>query len=169
MKKDQRYRKMKGQSLVEMGLALPLFLLLVFSFIDLGRAIYYSSALGNAVREGARFASVTPNLDADSTARDLVVDKVTHYSIAVPIPAADVEVLITKWADADSDGENEWVDCGTGVDVIDSSTGCIYVTVYAPYLFDPITPFLEKAFGSPGNEIRLTTESTMLLTPYARQ
>jgi len=169
MKKDQKYRKTQGQSLVEMGLALPLFLLLVLTFIDLGRAIYYSSALGNAVREGARFASVTPNLDGDAAARDLVVDKVTHYSIAVPIPTSNVKVMITKWADANGDGKNEWVDCGVGATVINDTTGCVYVTVYAPYLFDPITPFLEKAFGSPGNEIKLTTESTMLLTPYARQ
>ena len=42
--------KQKGQSLVESALIIPLVFLLIFTFLDLGRAIYYYSALGNAVR-----------------------------------------------------------------------------------------------------------------------
>ncbi|NIW44215.1 MAG: hypothetical protein GWN30_05430 [Gammaproteobacteria bacterium] len=163
---EQIHKNTRGQSLVEMALTLPLFLLLVLTFIDLGRAVYYSSALGNAAREGARYASVVPNL-ADATVQSQVKAKVTGYSVAVPIPASDVSVMVTQRVDTNGDGTpDDWSDCAY---VIDEDNGCVYVTVLADFLFDPVTPFLEKAFGAPGTEIELTTESTMLITPYGRQ
>jgi len=50
----------KAQSLVEFALILPLFMLLVLGIFDFGRAIYASSALHNAAREGARYGAVHP-------------------------------------------------------------------------------------------------------------
>jgi Flp pilus assembly protein TadG len=47
-----------GQALVEFALVAPIFLLLLFSIIDFGRAVYYIQALNNAAREGARYAIV---------------------------------------------------------------------------------------------------------------
>jgi Flp pilus assembly protein TadG len=48
----------KGAVLVEMAIALPLLLLLVWCMIDFARAYYTSNSLSTAVREGARFAAV---------------------------------------------------------------------------------------------------------------
>jgi Flp pilus assembly protein TadG len=48
----------RGQALVEFALALPLFLLLVFGLIDLGRFVLTDSLLSQAAREGARLAAV---------------------------------------------------------------------------------------------------------------
>ncbi len=48
----------RGQSLVEFALVLPVFLLMVFGIIDLGRVIWAYDNLANAAREGARYASV---------------------------------------------------------------------------------------------------------------
>lgn len=164
---EKKHIKTRGQSLVEMALTLPVFLLIVFSFIDLGRAVYYSSALGNATREGARYASVTPNL-ADPVVQNNVKAKVTGYSVAVPIPTSDVNVFISRRVDTNGDNDfDDWnFDCAF---TINEETGCVYVTVLADFFFDPVTPFLEKVFGSPTNQIELSTESTMLLTPFARQ
>jgi Flp pilus assembly protein TadG len=44
----------RGQSLVEFALSSVVLLLLVGGLVDIGRAIYVSEALSNAVREGAR-------------------------------------------------------------------------------------------------------------------
>lgn len=44
----------RGQSLVEFALILPVFLLVLMGILDLSRAVYYSSTLGNAARETAR-------------------------------------------------------------------------------------------------------------------
>jgi hypothetical protein len=47
-----------GQGLVEFALVLPIFLLLVFGVLDLGRVIWAQDDLANAAREAARYASV---------------------------------------------------------------------------------------------------------------
>lgn len=51
---------LKGQSLVEMALLLPVLLLLSVVTFDLGRGIYYYSAVYNAAREGARYGIINP-------------------------------------------------------------------------------------------------------------
>jgi len=48
----------RGQSLVEFALVLPVFLLIVFGLIDVGRFVFMSSTLSQAAREGARLGSV---------------------------------------------------------------------------------------------------------------
>jgi Flp pilus assembly protein TadG len=48
----------RGQALVEVALVAPLFFLLVFGTIDLGRVIWANDAVASAAREGARYASV---------------------------------------------------------------------------------------------------------------
>ena len=47
-----------GQSLVEFALVVPIFFLLLFGFIDVGRYVYTTTAYGQAAREGARYGSV---------------------------------------------------------------------------------------------------------------
>jgi hypothetical protein len=49
---------MRGQSVVELALVLPMFLALLFGMIDIGRIIWASDAVTNAAREGARYAIV---------------------------------------------------------------------------------------------------------------
>jgi Flp pilus assembly protein TadG len=59
----------RGQALVEFALIIPLFLLMLFGIIDIGRVIWANDALTNAAREGARFASVKgSNTDMVTTA-----------------------------------------------------------------------------------------------------
>lgn len=48
----------RGATVVEFALVAPLFLLIVFAAIDVGRAYYTVNQLATAVREGARFAAV---------------------------------------------------------------------------------------------------------------
>lgn len=51
-------RRTRGQALVEFALVLPLFLLIVFGAIDVGRFVYGHSTLSQAAREGARLGAV---------------------------------------------------------------------------------------------------------------
>lgn len=58
-------RRAEGQALTEVALVAPLFFLMLFGVIDLGRIIWANDVVANAAREGARFASVhagTPGL-----------------------------------------------------------------------------------------------------------
>jgi hypothetical protein len=57
----------RGQSLVEFALIIPVFLLLLVSIFDLGRAVFAYNTLTNAAREGVRMAIVnqdTPTIVA---------------------------------------------------------------------------------------------------------
>ncbi|MGZ8800395.1 MAG: TadE/TadG family type IV pilus assembly protein [Aeromicrobium sp.] len=48
----------RGQTLVEFALVFPLFIVMVFGLIDVGRLVYMHSTLSQAAREGARLAAV---------------------------------------------------------------------------------------------------------------
>ena len=61
-------RREAGQTLTEFAIVLPIFLLIVFGAIDLGRVIWAADSLANAAREGARFASVHGDAEIVTTA-----------------------------------------------------------------------------------------------------
>jgi hypothetical protein len=59
--KQRNFLKQSGQDLAEYALILPIFLLVVMSIFDMGRAVYTYSALQNSVREGARYGIIYPD------------------------------------------------------------------------------------------------------------
>jgi Flp pilus assembly protein TadG len=73
----------RGQSLVEFGLVLPIFLLIVFGIIDFGRAVFAYSTLNNAAREAARVAVV------DQVATH-ITDEAIKQAYALDVAAGDV-------------------------------------------------------------------------------
>jgi Flp pilus assembly protein TadG len=75
-----------GQATVEFALVSIIFLTLVLASVDLGRAVYMYSQLTNSVREGARYAQVSPT---DTTG---IKDKVVSYSSGLGIDSSDVTV-----------------------------------------------------------------------------
>jgi hypothetical protein len=54
------FKKMKGQSMVEFALILPLFVLFIIGIFELGRAFFAYIAITNAAREGARVVTFWP-------------------------------------------------------------------------------------------------------------
>ncbi len=48
----------RGQALVEFALVAPIFIFILLSLIEFGRAVYTMQMLNNAAREGARYAIV---------------------------------------------------------------------------------------------------------------
>ena len=57
----------RGQSLVELALALPILLLILLGLADLGRAFYYTSAIANAARVGAAYAAMNSSTATAAT------------------------------------------------------------------------------------------------------
>ena len=138
-----------GQSLVEFALTIPLILVVVLVFLDIGRAVYYYSALNNAVREGTRYATV--NRFSDGATRQVEVQQiVVDFAVSVPVLASDVDV----YCDQDFSKSN--------------SNPCeSYVTVSAQIEFEPVTFFLAQILGT-GNTIEINAESTMQMSPYGK-
>lgn len=80
-----------GQSLVEFALVLPIFLLLLFGLIDIGRFVYTANALNQAAREGARYGSVAGGVAGCAGGREACVRKITLSRLA-GVPGATVTV-----------------------------------------------------------------------------
>ncbi len=53
-------KQVRGQSLVEMALVLPILILIVLGLLEFGRAFFIYTVVSNAAREGARFGIVQP-------------------------------------------------------------------------------------------------------------
>jgi Flp pilus assembly protein TadG len=89
--KCSQNRWSRGQDLIEYAITLPIFLVLVFGFIDLWRAAYYFSALQNGAREGARYAIVHPgnNTGIETMVRGKLIG----------LDQDDITVLTTVWTD----------------------------------------------------------------------
>ena len=60
--KKRERRRQRGQSLVETAIIFPILLLFLAATIDFGRVFDAYIVMTNAVREGARFGSVKPDL-----------------------------------------------------------------------------------------------------------
>ncbi len=80
----------RGQALVEFAFALPIFLLIVFGLIDLGRAVYVNNSLAEAARDGARYGSVQARA-WDEARRTNVESWVVDRLVAVPDATVTVE------------------------------------------------------------------------------
>ena len=95
-------KKPKGQSLVEFAIMLPILLLLILGVFDLGRVIYYYSAIANAAREGARFGVVLEpgsaseaSVEGFTLSRAIGVDPVVNatYTIRTEIAGSEVNEI----------------------------------------------------------------------------
>jgi Flp pilus assembly protein TadG len=125
---------LKGQTLVEFALLLPILLLLSVVVFDLGRAVYYYSAIHNAAREGARYGTTNPN-DVFGMRNTTV-----NYAIGVGLNIANVTA-------------------GPGPNQIVGSFPNPTVRVSVNYSFSPATPLVANLL--PGGQITLRSQATM--------
>lgn len=122
MRRDQR-----GQGLVEIAIALPVFLILMMGVFDFGRAIYQYNAVSQAAREIARVTSVHPggSLGTDP----LIAPVVATQQGLVPGLSAPTFTCV------DTSGNPVVAPV-----VCDYSKHSVLVTVTSPYT--PLTPVL---------------------------
>jgi hypothetical protein len=94
-------KDIKGQSLIELAVLLPILLLIVFGITEFGRAILVKNVLHTASREGARLAAISPVGDSlDIKARVVEVleaGRINNYQIFITTDtdAKTVEVEVT--------------------------------------------------------------------------
>jgi len=88
-----------GQSLVEFAIVLPIFLLLLFGLIDIGRFVYSVNALGEAAREGTRFGSVGASTQGCAGPREACIEAVTKARLA-GVPGATATASCQRYVAA---------------------------------------------------------------------
>ena len=95
-----RMSRQRGQSLVELALVVPIFLLIVMATVDFGWALRNYIVTTNAAREGARYA-VT--LDTSVDPRQAIRDRTVNRAADI-LTTADVKICIKgpqkTWCDA---------------------------------------------------------------------
>lgn len=144
----------RGQTLVEFALVIPVFILLLFGLLDLGRAVYSNNTLSQAAREGARLAAVEANWvgksGSDCTAPTCpattlglkadVTTAVNHMAVGLGVISSS---QVTLTCDSrPSTGPSP--DCA-----LNNGTTNI-VTVRVTYTYQPMTPILGQLFSSIG-------------------
>ena len=76
-------RRDRGQSLVEFALVIPIIVLLIASFVEIGRAVFAYNTVANAARQGARVAIVNqlPDVTDCDESRPIEDPYEPHWSI----------------------------------------------------------------------------------------
>jgi Flp pilus assembly protein TadG len=137
----------RGQALVEFALVIPIFLLMLFGILDLGRAVYAYSTLNNAAREGARVAVVDQTV---SHIQGIAAGHATGLGIA----PADVTI---DWRTADApDTPNSCA--GNLASQLGDSITCTAI-VRVAYLYSAATPLIGNIVG----QINMAGESRMII------
>ncbi|HEY3347388.1 MAG TPA: TadE/TadG family type IV pilus assembly protein [Nitrospirota bacterium] len=84
----------KGQGMVELALALPLFLAFLFGTIEIGRAWYFSAHLLNSVRAAARYGAVLSDTSDIKAGIDTYLRKeIGKYMPPEKITGTNVEII----------------------------------------------------------------------------
>jgi Flp pilus assembly protein TadG len=99
--KNIRHTAHRGQSMVEFALALPILIFLSVIIFDLGRAVYYSSAIHNAAREAVREGSV--QIDVAHSWQNMK-DRAIEYAVGVGLEDADI--TFAGWGDDEPNGNH---------------------------------------------------------------
>lgn len=134
--------------MVEFALVLPIFLLLVFGCVDVGRAIFYQSILNNATRDGARYGLVDQNM---TDIENKVEASAGQFGGSITPCAAVIYTATSTVLSAAPP-------CSNSGSAAPGSYG--YVTVTASMPFAP----LEALFGTTWN-VTLFAQSTMIFSP----
>ena len=136
--------------MLEFALVVPLLVLAMLLFFDLGRIVYVYTALNNAVREGARFAVVHYQDPLSGVLWDQGIrDRVVGYALAFSVPSGNVSV------DCDLD-HNHTYPCHDAV------------TVSAHVEIAPMLAVVARFMGGSGT-FKIAAQSTMQMTPYGSQ
>jgi Flp pilus assembly protein TadG len=137
-----RHRRSRGQGLVEFALVLPIFAIMLFGIIDLGRYVATANALGNSAREAARVASVglRPSPQCDGLTRSACATSVAK-SNSWFVPESGITVTVSCERSSNGGGT-------TPVANPDLCRTNDLLTVHAQSTFNLVTPLIAQFVGS---------------------
>jgi hypothetical protein len=147
-------RRHHGQSMIEFALLAPIFFLLLFGTIDLGRGIYIYNSLSDAAREGTRAAIPFDSpLPTNTNVLAAVQQKLGGGFSLSPDPCLAAPPCTTPTTPTQPNSGFIWYSSGIG------TPGRQPVSVKISFLFQPWVPVVREAAG---NGVVISAESTMV-------
>lgn len=154
----QRTTRSRGQTVVEFALVLPIFLLLIFGLIDMGRLVFMNSTISQAAREATRVAAVeaswigSSRADCNQPAGPVCPANVAAFRADVLAAANRMIAPFGPITDADL-----YTSCATTAPTPVTVTTCAYdpgtsadqfASVRTELEFRPLTPVISSFFSS---------------------
>ncbi len=136
-------QKDRGQSLVEMALALPILLLVLSGLLDLGRLYFVYVALEDGAGEGALYLSINPECGVVGDGPTCTDPNNADYR------ARNSGGLAVDWSSASIDIDRPVIGVGEPV------------TVTIQYPFKLFTPIIPRLLGI--DQIPLTSTATQII------
>jgi Flp pilus assembly protein TadG len=130
----RRRDRCAGQSLVEFALVLPVFVLVLVSLFDLGRAVFAYNTLTNAAREGARLAIVNQDVPT-------IVARAKGQTAIIELDDPSVTVAFYQMQ------QNGEPDLDNECDLV--AVGCLAVVEFEA-TYRPITPLVANLVFADG-------------------
>jgi Flp pilus assembly protein TadG len=152
----------RGAALVEFALALPLLLVVIAGIVDFGFLFQRYEVLTNAVREGARVASLPGYINCGAVDPAPINDRIVQYvqtGLALSTPAqADALTTVTVTCDT-------LTVAAPGGGTFDVDTAVVTATYNHSFLMlGPMLSLINKTWG---NTMTLTATSEMRFEPGA--
>jgi TadE-like protein len=152
-------RRLRGQTLVEFALVLPVFFVMLFGLLDMGRFVYMNSTLSQAAREAARLGAVEafwigrtdancnqpggPVCPADVAAFRADVLAAANRMVAPFGSITNANLFTSCDAPAAGDPTGSWTSTDCAVNDIGA-----HVSVRVVLEFNPITPVVGQMYSS---------------------
>lgn len=156
-------RKIRGQTLIEFALLIPLLFLLIMGLFDVGRAIFYYAVLNTAVREGTRYAIVQSDCDYRSNPNDCSSSYLDSYPLNCDAAQSTANINICSVVEDKLFNISELSSITIIIDHPDANSNDPKISIDISFLFSPITPGL----GLIG-DLTMQVNSVMLMTPVAK-
>jgi hypothetical protein len=165
----KKHLKQTAQSLIEFALLLPILFLFIMGLFDIGRAIFYYSALNTAAREGTRFAIVQPGCNYMSDPISCSEPELDAYPLNCENAASIANIAICN------EIRNNYLlvnDLGDSVITIDHNEYSgpetdvppdVFVRITITFPFEPITPGLNLI-----GDFTMNVNSEMMMTPMSK-
>jgi Flp pilus assembly protein TadG len=130
------WTRRRGASLVETAIVLPLFLVLVFALLDLGRLFYVQMAMQHALREAGRYAvtgrhQTDPNDPNQSLSRTNSIYNVARVN-SFGLPLSGYQIRSAQGGTGTAGGPGDTVTISVTTDL---------------RLMTPLVPMLARFFG----------------------
>ena len=144
----------RGLSIVETALAIPIFLLLIFGIVDIGRVLFAHMTLQHAVREAGRFAVTGRSLPGSGGSHprlDSIAQVVVDNSVPFPLTTSDVQISSASGGSGSPGGPGDRVTIALSypVHLLTPLIGVFFSN--GAFVVDVSTTFRNEPFPGVGN------------------